>query len=478
MDTSQKNTLLVGASQVIQMGGVLLRAKIIAITLGAGGFGLYSILLSTIMVAQQLCSVGMFQSSIKELSLYHKEYSVEAYGKLSSALKKVSEMFSLIGTIGLFLVSYGLSKYFFKDESGIWYFIVAGVSIIFFCKSQYYSTLLQSTANLIKLSKASILASLLSALFSVLLVLTFKNWGVVLTIILGYALLYLFTRIFSNSNIESQKISIVSSFKLMNPILGRGFFIMLGSFSITFFTFLLNGVVVNEGVNTVGYYQAAASIMSQGLVIISVVLATEFYPRISAMKEFDIRQRAIVDELKMLMSIIIPITCLILLLAHVVVDILYTSEFVIVVTMVRIMAVSLLFRVAWMVFSYVILAEGEKYTYFIFDGLIGNGLNFIFAIIGFRMYGLNGLAFSWIISSILVSILLFFVCNRKYGTKISIGIIFKYLFYFIGVATICFLFIENSQKIIAIIASIVLMLTSMMDNNLNIITKIRKSINR
>lgn len=460
------------------MGGTLLRAKIIAVSLGSVGFGLYSIMLSTIMVVQQICSVGIFQASIKELSIYHKEKDFESFVILSSALKRVSGLFSLIGTIVLIAGSYALSLYFFNDQSENWYFVIVSGSLILFCMSQYYSTLLQSTANLFILSKASIYASLSSALLSVLVVLIFKKWGVVLTIIIGYAMLYLFTRILSQSNTKFQKLSFAFSFKLMKPILERGFFIMLGSFSITFFTFLLNGVVVSEGVNTVGYYQAAASIMSQGLVIISMVLATEFYPRISGIKEAVIKQIAIIDELKMLMSIIIPITCLIILIAPIVVDILYTSEFVIVVTMVRIMSVSLLFRVAWMVFSYTILAEGEKYTYFIFDGLIGNGLNFILAVIGFRLYGLKGLAFSWIISSILVSIILFFVCKRKYGTKISIGIIFKYLFYFIGVATICLLCLEDCYKPIAIIASIILMLSSIFDNNLNIIQKIRRYIKR
>lgn len=426
------------------MFGALLRAKIIAIYLGAVGIGLYSVLISVVMFVQQACSIGIFQASVKELSIAYSNEDISTFNRLYHSINRITDILALAGCIILIVLSYSLSQYFFNDNYHSLFFAATSFAIIFFCKSQFYSIILQSTQQLLKLSKASIFASIISALLSIVLIWKFKYWGIVITIITSYFTIFLFTKIYQPKISISSNYTIPQSFANSKIILGRGFFLMLGAFSITFFTFLLNAVVSKEGIATIGYYQASISIMSQGLVIISMILSTEFYPRLSAIANYIEKQKAVNNEFKLLLWIIIPITSLILLFSPIIIDLLYTSDFKIVVTMVRIMAVSLLFRAIWMTFSFIILAAGEKYNYFIYDGLIGNGLNFCLSILGFKIYGLIGLSYAWILSSFIVCLILGIVCYKKYNITLNFSIICQTIIFFLLSITICLMLIYRS----------------------------------
>ena len=54
-----KNTVTLGGAQLVQMGVTLIRAKIVAILLGATGMGINSLMLSVISVMQQVSAVGL-----------------------------------------------------------------------------------------------------------------------------------------------------------------------------------------------------------------------------------------------------------------------------------------------------------------------------------------------------------------------------------------------------------------------------------
>ena len=82
--------------------------------------------------------------------------------------------------------------------------------------------------------------------------------------------------------------------------------------------------------------------------------------------------------------------------------------------MLRWMAMSLPARGIWLIMSYIILAKGDKKAYFIYDALIGNGLLFLFNIIAYSKWGLQGLGISFLVGSIFVSITLFIVVKVKY----------------------------------------------------------------
>lgn len=455
MDSNNtKNTVLVGGSQIIQIGTTFIRAKIIAIILGPVGIGFYSVLISIIMTIQQLCSIGIHQSAIRELSIAFNTDKTK-YQEYRCQFFKLSRVLALGGVIVMALLSPMFNDFFFEQETYTFYICLCSLAIGFLCLGQTFNTLLQSSRNLKSLAKATILSSLAVLLLAVPLICFFKLWGIVLAIIGGYAISYFVSKwqekkIYYESMIDKHNNIHMDSY-ILKPIVSRGFFLMLGGFSITLFTFLINGFISDDGMTSVGYYNSAASIMSQGLVVCSVVLASEFYPRISVLSDINVLNESVEEELKLLFYLVAPIVALFICLAPLIVSVLYTSEFAIVVTLIRIMALSLLARVIWMVYSYVILSRGDKYSYFLIDGLCGNGINFIISIIAYKLYGLVGIAIAWIVSSILVSILLCWYCHYSYKTNIPWKHFFKVGIYFSILAIVsCVLILQSSLVAICI----------------------------
>ena len=126
--------------------------------------------------------------------------------------------------------------------------------------------------------------------------------------------------------------------------------------------------------------------------------------------------KQVVDQqIDLLLCIIVPISALLIVLAPLVVWILYTSEFYVIIDLIRISSLSLVARIIWMIFSYIILAKGDKKSYFLYDALFGNSINFILSVVGFFLLGIKGIVIANVIGAIVVSVILGTVVRNKYG---------------------------------------------------------------
>lgn len=441
--SAEKDTLIIGGAQGIQMVSTFLRAKIISVILGPVGFGIYSILISAIMLFQQVGSLGLNQAAIKELSEAARDNeNHENLMVLKSHFLKVSSRLAIFGGIVMAVCSGILSLFFFDDFNHSFYFVAVSIGLVFYSLSQSYNSVLQSLRQLLTYAKVSIYTSVGTLVSAAVLVYLFDIWGLIFSIICGYAInCYL-----GSQAIKSKYHRIKSTAKeaILNlrPALQRGFFIMLGTVFITLFTLLLNGIIGRSSIENVGLFQASASIISQGLVIMSMILATEFYPRICAISDKEQLRKGFNEELRLLLVILMPVQLGVIWMAPLIVTILYSDAFILVPQLIRIMCLSLPFRLLWMISGFIILSRGEKYAYFIFDGLIGNGINFMFCVAGFHLFGLIGLAWGWAIGALCTSILLLTVISFRYSIHISfLDAVFVIALSIVG----CFLYLMLSD---------------------------------
>ena len=419
--SAEKDTLIIGSAQGIQLVSTFLRAKIISVILGPVGFGIYSILISAIMLFQQVGSLGLNQAAIKELSEAATDNeNHENLMALKSHFLKVSSRLSIFGGIVMAVCSGILSLFFFDDLNHSSYFVAVSIGLVFYSLSQSYNSILQALRQLSTYAKVSVYTSVGTLVSAAVLVYLFDLWGLILSIICGYAInCYLGSQAIKLKyhKIES---TVKEAVQNLRPALQRGFFIMLGTVFITLFTLLLNGIIGHSSIEKVGLFQASASIISQGLVIISMILATEFYPRVCAISDRMQLRKDFNDELRLLLVILMPVQLGVIWMAPLIVTILYSETFILVPQLIRIMCLSLPFRLLWMISGFIILSRGEKYAYFIFDGLLGNGINFLFCVAGFHLYDLTGLAWGWAIGALFTSILLLTVVYFRYSVSIKL----------------------------------------------------------
>lgn len=401
---------------------IVLRAKLIAVMLGSAGMGLNAILQSVLHIINNVCACGIMQSSVREIS---QVYAEENKDKLYFKINVFRRLLLLSASLGLAICVLGawpLSYVSLGDTSYIISFVVLGLGTMFFTLMQGEISILQGTRQVKALAASSIAGSLLSLAVCVPCYYYFGMKGIALSIAIAnfvYWLIYLyFTR-----KIKAQKSTISLKQALIEgkPMITLGFVLMLGSFLVTFFTYLTNiSIRLFGSINDVGLYQGAAAIATQSILVVTSVLAADFFPRLSAVVNDSEEQNSLVNEqFNIVVLSVVSIASIVVCFAPLIIRLLLSADFLVVSSMLKLMAVALLFRGVWIVMSYIILAKGDRKAYFIYDGLIGNGLNYLISIAAYYLGGLTGIGIANVVASIIVAAILFAVSYQKYGVRLT-----------------------------------------------------------
>ena len=209
------------------------------------------------------------------------------------------------------------------------------------------------------------------------------------------------------------------------PIIKLGFVLMMGMVVLTCFTYLTNIFISRYGkIEDLGLFQGVSSIATQSIAIVIAVLASDFFPRLSAVFNNLEKVKSIVNQQIELVAIVIaPILVILISFAPIIIKLLLSNDFILVVPMFRLFSLSLLFRGVWLIMSYTILAHGDKKSYFVYDSIIGNGLLFILNILSYMRWGLFGLGISSLLGSILVSVILFLIVKKKFKFEVEVEVI-------------------------------------------------------
>lgn len=420
-----KSTTVVGGAQVIQMVITILRAKIVAVLLGSAGMGIIALIQSAIFTIQQFTNFGIFQSGVRELSQAAQDKDPH---KLSLLYKVFVRLGVIVGLLGIVVCAAGaplLSRFAFSNPDYTWSFVFVSVSLLLMSLSNTSVVWMQATRHLKSLAKSSLLGAALSLGIAIPIFYFLREDGIVPSIVGGYLALFLvngyFARKIKTVPVPAPTVSQVT--KLGTPIVKLGVVLMLSNSILTFLVFLLNSFIRRYGsIDDVGFYQAALSICVQGMVVVNATLAADYFPRLSAVHQDQEKVRQMSSQQAELITFIMgPFSVLLIIFAPFVVTLLLAEEFRVIIPMLRWMSLALLFRGLWNVLGFIILAKGDKKTFLYYDAIIGHGMNFVLNCIGYYFWGLNGLAITYLVGSILMCAVLIVVIRVKYDIHLTGG---------------------------------------------------------
>lgn len=423
-----KSMAVYGGAQAVQMLITILRSKLIAVFFGSQGMGINAIFQSTFAVINSFSSFGIFQSGVRDISQAHESGDKM---KLSKTVSIFSKIVLLTGLLGLFICLIGssfLSKIAFEGSNYTWHFVLLSIALLFSALSNGKVTFLQGTRSMNYLAKSTMIGAILSLVTSIPLFYFFGITGIVISIVSGSIVIYLTQFYFSKKIklVPCESLTISETIKEGKPMLKLGSVLMLSTVMITVFTYITNIFIGRYGkIEDVGLFQGVSSITMQSIAIVVAVLASDFFPRLSAVHHDKSKVQNIVNNQAELISLIIaPIIVVLIIFAPLIIRVLLSNDFMVIVPMLRWMALSLLVRGVWLTLSYIILAKGDRKVYFIYDAFIGNGLLFLFNIIAYSIWGLQGLGISYLVGSVAVSGILYFIVKIKYGFSFN-GEFFK-----------------------------------------------------
>lgn len=447
-----KSNFLFGGIKVVEVLVQIIRIKIIAIFLGPNGVGIQTIFQSTLASINQFSSLGIFQSAVRDISYAYQNNDHLKLNKTLTVVHKLVWIIALLGT-GICVIGSGIiSKISFGNYNYTGQFALLSLALLFWALSSENITIMQGRRQLKDLAISSLIGASISLIITLPIYYFIGINGIALSLVIGYFSIYIVNRIFvKREAIKYITIPFTEVIKEGRDTVKLGMILMFSNVLMTLFTFLTNAFISNHGgIEDVGFFQSAFTITYGNLVVLVAIMTTDYYPRLAAVYKSNPKVNMIVNQqTELLLVVIAPLTAFLLLFAPFMVKILYSAKFLCITPTLRLMALALIFRVIWYALSYIILARGDKKTYFIYDALIGNGLNFMCNIGAYYFFGLEGLGISFVAGSFLMVLLLGYITKCKYQFKYTTSV--KWLiFSFAILELLIYIFITYLDKNLAI----------------------------
>lgn len=398
----------------------VLRMKFVAIWLEAVGVGLFSIFNSTLETATYLTSLGIRQSAVRDISLASRQ----GEGILRRVIARVRTWSVVAGILGCAVLSAGawpLAQIIFEDGGMWWTFMILAGAMLFNALYAGESAIFQGTEAFRRLAKVGVWSAVTGLILSIPMY-RFLGYASVPLSITVYALSGLiFALIFRESRFSREKVS--------RAVLKEDrTFIKFGAWlSVTAFINSLCQLAFTSWLNLtastveVGLYSAGITILIRYTSLVFNSVGLEFYPRISANTTRPKRMEIFLNhEISLLLLLFTPLVLLFLIFRGLVIEILYTREFLAVIPFVTIGIVVVILRAVSNTTAYVIMAKGDGKIYLLtesLDAAMGFGLNVWF----YNHFGLMGMGPALVIWHFLYMIAVTLICRFRYGMRLNRG---------------------------------------------------------
>lgn len=449
-----KATGIFGGTQVITILCALIRSKLVAIWIGPAGFGLLSIYLAALDLLGQITSLGVRSSAVRDVAT--NANNREHVARISRIIGRWGIVLGLGGLVLTALISPLLSLASFGTTAYFLSFVFLGIGVALNTLTGTNLAILQGLSRLKNLSHATI-GGAVAGLVIVIPMYYYWRLDSILPSIIVYAVAtflaaYIYRERFDKSN---EPISRRETISVGRKFLALGFFItisdILGQLAVYIFVSWLN---INAGEDIVGLYQAGNTLFNRYVGLVFTAIAMEYYPRLTAVVYSPKRVSTFVShEIKMALSMLVPIVCLFAALAPLIIKILYAAEFISIVPFVTIAITGTTLRAVSWCMAMVILARGDGKRYILTEGSSAI-IAILVNIVGYKMMGLIGLGLSYVAWYLSYTIIVYIVYRRTYGLTISRGIYILMLVAVVIVALTAAITLLTGSYIIPIIAAI------------------------
>ena len=442
-----KSTGMVGMIQIFQMGFGLLRNKLVAILLGTGGFGIWSLYQTFITMTSSFSSLGLDQSGVREIAKHsNDEFSV---GKCIWVFRRAILLISLIVSLFIIIFAENISLYLFNSTDYKWG--VRFISIIIFgeayAKGGY--AVLNGLRQLKILAKSQILSYIIGSISAILLIFIFKEDGIPIALGMVTFTLAVITWIYIRKlKIKEYLPQRKEAINIFKPLLTLGLGFTIAGITAAFFT-LCSRMYLNThyDINAVGIYQASWTIANLYIGVILSAMGVDFMPRLSKTKSDREMTTMVQDQLDFSMLLASIGVSGILIFTPFILQLLYSSEFLPGSSIIRWHVLGVGMRVLAFPFSYVIMAKGKALLYAITQIIFWGG-EFCLLILFSSLFGFDGLGVNYCIGYmgylIMTCIASRFLCGFKFS-KQNFKII-SITWGFIALAWFCSYFFSGATR--------------------------------
>jgi O-antigen/teichoic acid export membrane protein len=412
-----KATSLFGGVQVFNIIIGIVRSKIVAVLLGTAGMGIMGLFQTTISLIQSVTGLGLSSSAVRDISEANGSGDAKRIASVVKTLRRWVWATGLFGsTVTLSLAPF-LSKWTFGTEDYTWSFVWLSVIMLLNAVSSGQTVLLQGMRRLQQMAKSTLYGSVLGLFTSIPLYYFFGVKGIVPALIVtAISSLYLSFYFARQIPVEKVEQKWAESYKEGVGMAKLGFVMMLSGFMVTLVSYVVNLFISNKGgVAEVGLYRAAWTITNQYTALIFTAMGTDYYPRLAAINTDNDKLRTAVNQQAEIAVLLLgPLLVALIGFVPIVVHLFYTAQFMPITGMIKWNMLGMLFKAGSWALAFTIVAKGDNRLFFITE-TIGNAVTLLFNLVGYSLWGLDGIGISFAASYFVYFVLIFVLVKKKYN---------------------------------------------------------------
>lgn len=415
-----KYTGLFGGIQMLNMLVGVVRNKFVALILGPGGMGMLSLFNSTIKLVSESTNMGIPMSGVKTISQYFDEEDAD---RLQESVMMI-RLWSLITAILGFVVCAAFGS-FFDSLTFAWgnhtsHYIMLSPAIAFMAVTGGEMAVLKGMRQLTGIAVVSFYFLLITSAISVPIYYLIGEKGIVPSLVLS-AFVNLVLTLYHSVRIVPYRISFSKPLLLkgMGMVrLGMAFVFagMLGSGA----DFLIRTILSNYGgVDVVGLYNAGYMMTFIYAGMVFSAMETDYFPRLSAIQgDVELQNKCVNQQIEVSLLLISPLLIAFLIGMPILLPLLYSGNFIPVLSMVQVAVLAMFFRALALPVEYLPLAKGNSGLYLSVEAIY----DIMIVVLTWALYKWLGLVGTGVAltSAMVVDYAFAYAMMRiKYGYKIS-----------------------------------------------------------
>lgn len=411
---SAKGIAIFGGLQVYKILLSVVRTKCSAFFLGPAGFGIYSLISSTLTSIELGINCGLGTSAVKDIAASDGD-NVEI-SKVYIILNRLVWITGLLAAILCLIAAKWLSIAAFGNADYTWMFIVGAISLLFNQLLSGQGALLSGLRRYKYITKLNIWTNTVGLIVTIV---SYWLWGVkaIAIVIVATSVVNLCFSTYYARKIKLQHISISlkDTFSRGKSMIKMGVLISLSG-ALT----MLAGYVIrifishSSDIVTVGLFTAVFSLVNTYLGLVFSSIEKDFFPRLSAVAsdrtDFEVTIR---QQNEILLHLLAPLITIFMVFAPLLISIFYSERFVSADGMLGITAWAMFYKIPSWTLSIGLLSKGDTRSYFA-TNMLYTIYGLLFNVLGFYFGGLEGLGFSYMATYLVFILHIYIVFNKKY----------------------------------------------------------------
>ncbi|MBQ5911593.1 MAG: O-antigen translocase [Bacteroidaceae bacterium] len=416
-----KATSLFGGVQVYQILIQIIKSKFVAVLLGPAGVGIMGLYQSGLQLVQQISSMGLAQSAVRDVSEANGSNDLQRIAKTVTVVRKLVWFTGLLGLIIVACCSPLLSKASFGNYDYTIPFIILSITLLLDQLNAGQRVVLQGMRQLKDLAKCTAFGVTFGLITSVPLYYWLGIDGIIPTLILNsvcsLALSWLYSR---KMKIEKVQVTPKQTFEQGKQMLIMGISMSLSGIFASVVSYAIRGFIRgNGGVEQVGLFQAGFVIMTTYVGMVMNAIATDYYPRLAAINKDNAKCReAVSQQGEVAVMILAPMLTFCLVFMPFVLKILYSNSFLAANEYISWACLGMMLRLAAWVISYLFVAKAESKLFLKIE-LSANVYYLVFSLLGYKYLGLIGLGLAFALEYVVYFLQCYFIARKRYEFRFS-----------------------------------------------------------